>query len=100
MLMRRSSGTGVPCCGRLGQQLEILGISYCVIGGVAVQRWGDPRQTADVDATLLTGLGGEDSAIERLLSQFISRISNPKEFALQNRILLLRSPKGTDIDLS
>ena len=26
----------------LGQQLEILGISYCVIGGVAVQRWGEP----------------------------------------------------------
>jgi hypothetical protein len=26
----------------LGQQLEIFGIPYCVIGGVAVQRWGEP----------------------------------------------------------
>ena len=84
----------------LGQQLEIFGIPYCVIGGVAVQRWGEPRQTVDVDATLLTGFGCEDSAIERLLSQFESRINNPLEFALQNRILLLKSPKGTDIDLS
>ena len=72
----------------LGQQLEIFGIPYCVIGGVAVQRWGEPRQTVDVDATLLTGLGSEESAIERLLSQYNSRIDNPHEFAMQNRILL------------
>lgn len=84
----------------LGQQLEIFCIPYCVIGGVAVQRWGEPRQTVDVDATLLTGFGCEESAIVRLLSQFDSRIENPQEFALQNRILLLKSPKGTDIDLS
>ena len=24
---------------------------YCFIGGVAVQRWGEPRETVDVDAT-------------------------------------------------
>ncbi len=84
----------------LGQQLEIFGIPYCVIGGVAVQRWGEPRQTADVDATLLTGLGSEETAIERLLLQFSSRIDNPHEFAMQNRILLLQSQEGTNIDLS
>lgn len=84
----------------LGQQLEIFGIPYCVIGGVAVQRWGEPRQTVDVDATLLTGLGRVESAIERLLSQFNSRIDNPHEFAMQNRILLLQSQQGTNIDLS
>ena len=84
----------------LGQQLEVFGIPYCVIGGVAVQRWGEPRQTVGVDATLLTGLGCEESATERLLSQFNSRIDNPHEFVLQNRILLLKSPQGTDIDLS
>ena len=31
-----------------------------LIGGLAVQRWGEPRQTRDVDLTILTGLGGED----------------------------------------
>ena len=30
----------------------------CIIGGLAVQRWGDPRQTRDVDLTVVTGLGG------------------------------------------
>ena len=29
----------------------------CVIGGLAVQRWGEPRLTRDVDVTLLTGFG-------------------------------------------
>ena len=26
---------------------------FCFIGGVAVQRWGEPRLTVDVDLTLL-----------------------------------------------
>jgi hypothetical protein len=25
----------------------------CIIGGIAVQRWGEPRLTVDVDVTLL-----------------------------------------------
>ena len=33
---------------------------YCFIGGVAVQRWGEPRETVDVDLTLVTGCSGED----------------------------------------
>jgi len=33
---------------------------FCFIGGVAVQRWGQPRLTQDVDLTLLTGFGGEE----------------------------------------
>lgn len=31
----------------------------CFIGGLAVLRWGEPRETVDVDLTLLTGFGGE-----------------------------------------
>jgi len=84
----------------LCQQLELISIPYCVIGGVAYQRWGEPRQTVDVDATLFVGFGTENFAIERMLSCFESRIDSPLEFALQNRILLLRSKSGTDIDLS
>jgi hypothetical protein len=33
---------------------------FCLIGGVAVQRWGEPRLTQDVGLTLLTGFGGEE----------------------------------------
>ena len=30
---------------------------FCIIGGLAVLRWGEPRATQDVDITLLTGFG-------------------------------------------
>ena len=39
---------------------------FCFIGGIAVQRWGEPRFTADADLTLLTGFGDEESYIEPL----------------------------------
>jgi hypothetical protein len=38
----------------------------CVIGGLAVQRWGEPRQTRDVDLTLLTGMVGSEEAARRV----------------------------------
>ena len=38
---------------------EAEGWRYCLIGGVALQRWGEARETVDVDLTLLTGFGDE-----------------------------------------
>jgi hypothetical protein len=35
------------------------GWQFCFIGAIAVQRWGEPRLTQDVDLTILTGFGGE-----------------------------------------
>jgi hypothetical protein len=32
---------------------------FCFIGGLAVLRWGEPRETIDVDLTLITGFGRE-----------------------------------------
>jgi len=32
---------------------ERAGWSFCFIGGIAVQRWGEPRFTQDADLTLL-----------------------------------------------
>ena len=84
----------------LCEQLEVLKIPFCLIGGVAFQRWGEPRQTVDVDATLFTGFGNENSAIEWLLTRFSSRVEDALTFALHNRILLLQSDHGTGIDLS
>lgn len=73
---------------------------FCFIGGLAVIRWGRPRQTNDVDLTLLTGSGNEHAFIDMLLEAFASRISSPREFALENRILLLTASNGIPIDLS
>jgi hypothetical protein len=49
------------------------GWRFCFIGGVALQRWGEPRLTQDADLTLLTGFGAEESFADPLLAQFVGR---------------------------
>lgn len=72
----------------------------CFIGGIAVQRWGEPRVTRDVDLTLLTGFGGEAEFIDSLLAAFPARIDNAREFARRHRVLLLRTADAVGIDIS
>lgn len=76
------------------------GWRFCFIGGIAVQRWGEPRFTADADLTLLTGFGGEESFIDPLLSQFRPRRGDARAFALQHRVLLLEAQNGTPLDVA
>jgi len=73
---------------------------YCFIGGLALQRWGEPRETVDVDLTLLAGFGGEQRFIEILLGRFEARIENAAEFALTRRVLLLRAKSGVGLDIA
>jgi hypothetical protein len=47
----------------------------CIIGGIAGQRWGEPRLTRDVDVTLLTGLGQEENYIDEILKDFSSALA-------------------------
>lgn len=84
----------------LGAYLDRSKLPYCFIGGVAYQRWGEPRQTVDVDGTVFVGFEREEPVIKDLLSQFASRIDNPIEFAIRQRIVLLESPQGIGIDIS
>ena len=80
--------------------LNKFGWSFCFIGGIAVQRWGDPRFTADVDLTLLTRFENDKDYIQKLLSCFESRKQNALEFALTYRVLLLKDSNGVAIDIS
>jgi hypothetical protein len=81
--------------------LETHGWGFCFIGGLAVLRWGEPRFTRDVDLTLLCPLGCEDEVSAPLLdSGYPGRISDPREFARRNRVLLLQSPDGVPIDIA
>jgi hypothetical protein len=73
---------------------------FCVIGGLAVQHWGEPRFTKDVDMTLLTGFGNEKPYISQWLANYESRIPDAEVFALNNRVLLLRSSAGIGIDIA
>ena len=71
-----------------------------VIGGVAVQRWGDPRQTRDVDLALLTGMGGEERFVDPILGRYRGRLADTRQFALEHRVLLIEMPEGIPIDIS
>ena len=73
---------------------------FCVIGGLAVQRWGEPRLTRDADLTLLTGFGEEERFADALLERFQGRRPDARAFALTNRVLLLRASNGKDVDVS
>ena len=73
---------------------------FCFIGGVAVQRWGEPRLTKDADLTLMTGFGGEEPFIEALLSVFAPRRADAGQFALKSRVLLLRASSGIPLDIA
>ena len=76
------------------------GWRFCFIGGIALQRWGEPRLTADVDLTILTGYGGDAGYIEDLCRAFPGRIPDTAEFAHRSRVLLLQSEQGIPIDIS
>jgi hypothetical protein len=73
---------------------------YCFIGGLALLRWGEPRETIDVDLTLLTGFGKENRFVSILLSRFEPRIEDAARFALTNRVLLLRTTSGVGLDIA
>lgn len=76
------------------------GWQFCFIGGLALQRWGEPRATVDVDLSVLAGFGKELTLIEVLIKHFEPRISNAAEFAQQHRVLLLRSNNGVGLDVA
>jgi hypothetical protein len=73
---------------------------FCVIGGLAVQRWGEPRLTQDADLTLLTGFAREESYVDGLLAAFAPRRKDTRELALANRVLLLTARNGAPVDIS
>ena len=75
---------------------------FCFIGGLAVQKWSEPRVTDDVDLTLFTGLGTEAPFIDALLAlDWIEpRIPQAREFAQTRRVLLLQTTGGVGIDIA
>jgi hypothetical protein len=76
------------------------GWECCIIGGLAVLRWGQLRVTRDVDLTLLTGFGNESYYVEELLKHFKPRNAEAAKLALSRRVLLLNSSKEVGIDIS
>jgi hypothetical protein len=77
---------------------ERLALNYAVIGGIALQFWGEPRFTHDLDVTVQDKLDLPE--LVRLTTEaFGSRVPNPQKFARDTRMLLL-SVAGVDVDVA
>lgn len=68
--------------------LDDLGLPNCLIGGIAVLRWGEPRLTVDADLSVFVGFGGEAKVAEAILSRLRPRIPDAVAFAARHRVVL------------
>lgn len=80
--------------------LEDRDIQSCLIGGLAVLRWGEQRATRDVDISVLSPYGEEAQVLDLLLERYQTRRADARAFALTSRVLLLRSAEGVEIDVA
>ncbi len=75
-----------------------LALNCAVIGGIALQFWGEPRFTHDLDVTVQDKLDLPE-LVKLTTEAFGSRVPNPQEFARDTRMLLL-SVAGVDVDVA
>lgn len=76
-----------------------LQLPHCVIGGLAVNRWGRPRATQDVDFSVLVDFGQEREISEAVLAELQPRIDDAVQFAVVNRVLLAETDSGVPVDI-
>lgn len=70
------------------------------IGGIAASYWGEPRMTRDFDVCFFTDFGGEEKAIDSILSRYKPRSENPVPFALQYRLLRIVAEHNIPADIA
>ena len=80
---------------------QSLGLSYAVIGGLAVQWWGEPRVTKDVDLTVAAPLDQPSTVfIQQVLNRFTARVDNALDIARRSRVILVKASNGCPADIS
>jgi hypothetical protein len=55
--------------------------------------------TVDVDLSLFTGYGKEEQFIDAFLKKYEPRIEDAREFAIQNRVILIKSERDIPVDI-
>jgi predicted nucleotidyltransferase len=75
-------------------------VPYAVIGGLAVQYWGEPRTTVDVDIVVMVSPDRTAAFLEAAVGEFKPRLNDAVSFALANRTLLISGADGTPVDIA
>lgn len=89
----------VAAAAEIQSRLDNAGFRNCIIGGLALQAWGEVRLTRDVDFSVLVGFEHVKEQISGIFQVVEPRIPNAEEFALENRVLLA-SFKGIPADIA
>lgn len=84
----------------VGQFLTEHHIPYVVIGGLAVQEWGNARLTVDADFTIAAPLEGLSDTVRLITSHFPSRVPDPQGMAQRARMILISASNGVEVDMS
>ena len=86
--------------GDIQEKLARAGFRFCFIGGLALQRWGEPRFTREIGLTLLCPFG-EETVVARGLAELVApRMDSAVEFARQARVFLGQAGDGTPVDIA
>jgi hypothetical protein len=75
-------------------------IPYVIIGGVAVQKWGEPRATKDVDLTISIPIEKTEKFVVNISQRFKGRTSELNEFARRTRVIPIYASNGCGVDIS
>lgn len=80
--------------------LDEHGIPYAIIGGLAVQHWGEARTTRDVDIVVVVSPDETAAFLDAAVHRFKPRIQDAVSFAQKRRVLLIADATGTPVDIS
>jgi len=78
---------------------ESMGWRFCLVGGIAVARWGQPRATQDVDLHLMAGYGDESEFVRPLFDHFHPRTPDAEAIAFDFRVVLVEAANGVALDI-
>lgn len=80
--------------------LNAHGWEACVIGGLAVIRWGHPRVTQDADFVAMTGWDITPDDLRYLNENVRPRESDEDKFAMVNRVYRGYGSNGASVDIA
>lgn len=75
-------------------------LPHAVIGGLAVQVWGNARLTIDADLAIAAPLTGSEELVHLITEQFTSRSADPLNMARKTRMILVTASNGVEVDIS
>lgn len=90
----------VAAAAEVDRVLREVRIAYCIIGGLAVYRWGEPRFTNDVDFSVLCPAGEMDVVLATLSAGLLPRFTDSEAFARESYVYLARSREGFPVDIA